>query len=100
MRPSPSPWYTGRDMATSLEQAKTFYRGALTALSFLEERHPTGRRFGQNADLRWASLRGHLMDIDRLDRSRPKDCFISYPDEAYAAFLDTELRAHALTPTT
>ena len=67
MRARPSPWYTGRDMATSLEQAKSFYRGALTALSFLEERHPTGRRFGQDADLRWASFRGHLMDIDRVD---------------------------------
>lgn len=53
--------------ATAFEQTKTYYRGALTALRFLEERQSTGRRFGPDADLRWASFRGHLLDLDRVD---------------------------------
>src|SRR5690606_36252944 len=59
---------TVTDMAaTAFEQTKTYYRGALTALRFLEERQSTGRRFGPDADLRWASFRGHLLDLDRVD---------------------------------
>lgn len=48
-------------------ESRAFYRGALTALRYLEERKPTGRRFGQDADLRWQSFRGHLQDVDRID---------------------------------
>ncbi len=51
----------------SPSESRAFYRGALTALRFLEEQKPTGRRFGQDADLRWQSFRGHLQDVDRID---------------------------------
>jgi len=48
-------------------QTRGYYRAALTALHYVEHRAPTGRRFGQDADLLWASFRGHLQDIDRID---------------------------------
>lgn len=53
--------------AVATHDSRAYYRGALTALRFLEERQPTGRRFGQDADLRWSSFRGHLQDVDRID---------------------------------
>lgn len=46
---------------------RAYYESALTALRYLEHRAPTGRRFGQDADLRWSSFRGHLQDVDRID---------------------------------
>jgi hypothetical protein len=48
-------------------QTQAYYRAALTALHYVEHRAPTGRRFGQDADLLWASFRGHLQDVDRID---------------------------------
>jgi hypothetical protein len=51
----------------SFGESSAYYRGVLTALRFLEQRRPTGRRFGPEADLRWSSFRGHLLDIDRVE---------------------------------
>jgi hypothetical protein len=44
-----------------------FYRTALLCLRFLEQRSPTGRRFGPDADARWSSFRGDLETSDRID---------------------------------
>lgn len=44
-----------------------YYEAALRALRFVEQRSPTTRRFGPDADARWAALKGHLGTIDRLD---------------------------------
>ena len=44
-----------------------YYEGALTALRFIERRLPTSRRFGAEADARWASFRGDLTTADRID---------------------------------
>jgi hypothetical protein len=46
---------------------KAYYRGVLSALRFIEQRQPTGRRFGPDADARWSSFRGDLTTADRLD---------------------------------
>jgi len=47
--------------------ASAYYRASLHALRFLEQRRPTGRRFGTEADARWAALRGDLATSDRID---------------------------------
>jgi hypothetical protein len=44
-----------------------YYQAALRGLRFVEQRSPTGRRFGADADARWMALRGHLTAADRLD---------------------------------
>lgn len=44
-----------------------YYEAALRALRFIEQRAPTTRRFGADADARWAALRGHLETADRID---------------------------------
>lgn len=44
-----------------------YYRAALATLRFVEQRRPTDRRFGPNADARWNAFRGHLETTDRLD---------------------------------
>lgn len=51
----------------SPSDALSYYRAALRALRFVEERRPTGRRFGSEADARWAALRGDLATADRID---------------------------------
>lgn len=45
----------------------SYYRAALCCLRFIEQRRPTGRRFGAEADARWASFRGELQGADRID---------------------------------
>ena len=44
-----------------------YYQAALHALAFIEQRKPTGRRFGAEADAMWSSLAGDLTTGDRLD---------------------------------
>ena len=44
-----------------------YYAAALRALAFIEQRAPTTRRFGAEADARWGALRGNLTTADRLD---------------------------------
>jgi len=46
---------------------KSYYRAALSALQYVESQKPTGRRFGLDADARWASFRGSLTTSDRID---------------------------------
>ena len=47
--------------------ATAYYESALAALRFIEARLPTSRRFGAEADARWASFRGDLTTADRID---------------------------------
>jgi hypothetical protein len=49
------------------QEVRAYYQTALAALRFVEARRPTGRRFGEDADARWAGLRGDLATADRLD---------------------------------
>ena len=44
-----------------------YVEGALRLLQFVETRRPTGRRFGADADARWAGFRGDLETIDRIE---------------------------------
>ncbi len=44
-----------------------YYQAALRCLQFVEKRKPTGRRFGSEADARWASFKGELTTSDRID---------------------------------
>ena len=46
---------------------RAYYCGALAALRHIEERLPTGRRFGAEADARWGAFRGDLTTSDRID---------------------------------
>lgn len=48
-------------------EVSNYYRAALRALRFVEHRRATGRRFGTEADARWAALRGDLTTSDRID---------------------------------
>src|SRR5690606_36203028 len=62
-------WYScpllgGKQMSAEI---RSYCHGALTGLRYVEHRAPTSRRFGQDADLHWASFRGHLQDVDRID---------------------------------
>lgn len=44
-----------------------YYAAALRALRFIERAVPTTRRFGSEADARWAAFCGNLTTADRLD---------------------------------
>lgn len=44
-----------------------YYTAALRALRFIEQRTPTTRRFGSEADARWGAFHGNLTTADRLD---------------------------------
>lgn len=52
-----------------LETARlSYFRTALAALRFLEAREPTGRRFGEDADVLWRSYATRQMsELDRLE---------------------------------
>src|SRR6266545_4997538 len=43
------------------------YEAALRVLAFVEQRRPTGRRFGPDADARWAAFRGAMTASERID---------------------------------
>jgi hypothetical protein len=45
----------------------SYYRAALGGLQFVEQRKPTGRRFGRDADARWSQFQGELTTADRID---------------------------------
>ena len=47
---------------------RAYYSAALAGLRFLEQRQPTGRRFGPDADARWTNFRGDLATADRGDK--------------------------------
>lgn len=44
-----------------------YYQAALAGLRHVEARRPTGRRFGADADARWARFAGDLTTAERLD---------------------------------
>lgn len=48
-------------------QRSRYYAAALRALRFVEERSPTTRRFGSEADARWGAFHGSLTTADRID---------------------------------
>jgi hypothetical protein len=54
-------------MLPSVRDVSAFYASALAALRYLEHQRPTARRFGADADARWASFRGDLTTADRID---------------------------------
>jgi hypothetical protein len=51
----------------SHNDVRAYYGAALSCLRFVEARRPSGRRFGSEADARWAGFRGDLTTADRLD---------------------------------
>jgi hypothetical protein len=51
----------------SSDDVRAYYQTALSGLRFVEARRPSGRRFGADADARWAGFRGDLTTADRLD---------------------------------
>lgn len=44
-----------------------YYTAAMRTLRFIEQRSPTARRFGTEADAKWAAFRGNLTTADRMD---------------------------------
>lgn len=50
-----------------MDGQRSYYAAALTALRFAEERSPTGRRFGKEADAAWRAFKGSLTTADRID---------------------------------
>ncbi len=48
-------------------QRGAYYRGALTLLRFVEQRTPSARRFGPEADALWRSFAGDLDTGDRIE---------------------------------
>jgi hypothetical protein len=50
-----------------MEGQRAYYAAALAALRYAEERAPTGRRFGKEADAAWRAFRGNLTIADRID---------------------------------
>lgn len=49
------------------EERTAYYQAALIGLSFAESRRATERRFGPDADARWANFQGQLTTADRID---------------------------------
>ena len=54
-------------VAADTADVRAYYATALVGLRYVEERRPTGRRFGAEADSRWGAFRGDLTTADRLD---------------------------------
>lgn len=46
---------------------EVFYAAAIAGLQVLDSRERTPRRFGKDADARWASFKGSLDEADRID---------------------------------
>jgi hypothetical protein len=51
----------------SSQQRDAFYAAAVAGLRALDARERTPRRFGADADTRWAAFKGNLNDADRVD---------------------------------
>jgi hypothetical protein len=56
-----------RSAAHSPANRDLFYAAAVAGLRALDRRDGSARRFGPDADTRWASFRGALNDSDRID---------------------------------
>ena len=72
------------------QQRDAFYAAALAGLRALDARERSPRRFGADADTRWASFKGNLNDADRVDLLL-RDAAVSWgpafsPADAFALF--------------
>lgn len=54
-------------MSLAPADVRPFYDASLLGLRLLDARLPEPRRFGPDADARWANFRGHLTAQDRLE---------------------------------
>jgi hypothetical protein len=54
-------------VSVAAEDRDLFYAAAVVGLRALDRRDSTARRFGPDADTRWASFKGALNDSDRID---------------------------------
>ena len=54
-------------MSVTVQQKRVYYESCLVGLRALELRDGRSRRFGADADTRWAGFRGHLGTAARLD---------------------------------
>jgi len=62
------PWYPSpMSPMVADSDIRAYYTAALVGLRYIEQQKPTDRRFGANADARWASFKGDLTTADRLD---------------------------------
>lgn len=58
---------TGTRATVTSKDREVFYAAAVAGLRALDRRERLARRFGPDADTRWASFKGALTDSDRLD---------------------------------
>lgn len=58
---------SGDPVGVTTKDRDLFYAAAVAGLRVLDSRERSPRRFGPNADTRWASFRGALNDSDRID---------------------------------
>lgn len=58
---------SGQPFTVAAEDRDRFYAAAVAGLRALDRRDSNARRFGADADARWASFKGALNDSDRID---------------------------------
>ena len=58
---------TAHRSAIAEDDRARYYAAAMAALRFIEQRTPTTRRFGPEADARWSAFKGNLETADRID---------------------------------
>ena len=58
---------TGSHVAVAAKDRDAFYAAAVAGLRALDSRERSPRRFGPDADTRWASFKGALTESDRID---------------------------------
>lgn len=63
----PSTSHIVTTASISSPQRDAFYAAAVAGLHALDARERTPRRFGTDADTRWASFKGALTEADRID---------------------------------
>lgn len=80
-----------KDLATADRSA--YYTGALQLLRFVEDRAPSNRRFGADADALWSTFAGGLKTCDRID-TLLRDADVQWPG-AFGARSTFGLRAVA-----
>ncbi len=79
-----------RPAPVSPQQREAFYAAAVAGLRALDARERSPRRFGADADTRWASFQGNLTEADRIDLLL-RDAAVTWgaafsPADAFALF--------------